>query len=261
MMLYWTTCYHKEIPMSFKHTLAWNKYPDELDTSALRQAFDASGKTGTYSNRNTIKQANPSKSLLKAIYHLLPGSKSNILNITVDTKPDASTLQIIFFSSSSINTSYCTQYEYADYSHTAELIHKCPGFSGHNLCYHSVITIAIALLHFKPDSEFSKSFRELVTHINQHGTNLVSDNFLIEKIIRTHDELYFDIIGDIVPSTEDSLTLNNSEPSFFTGGQFIDIHNIKGTFTLPKITMSEDEFHTSIISLEEYILNSSSFFG
>lgn len=247
--------------MSIKHTLAWNKYPDELDTSALRQAFDASGKTGTYSNRNTIKQANPSKSLLKAIYHLLPGSKSNILNITVDTKPDASTLQIVFSSSSSINTKYCSQYEYADYSQTAELIHKCPGFSGHNLCYHSVITIAIALLHFKPDSDFSKSFKELVIHINQHGSDFKNDPILIKNLIITHDELYFDIIGDLVPSNEDTLTLNNSEPSLLTGGQFIDIHNIKGTFTLPRITISEDEFHTSITSLEEYILNSSSFFG
>lgn len=64
--------------MSFKHTLAWNKYPDELDTSALRQAFDSSDKNGVFSSRNTIKKANPSKGLLKAIYHLLPGSKSNI---------------------------------------------------------------------------------------------------------------------------------------------------------------------------------------
>lgn len=152
--------------MSIKHTLAWNKYPDELDTSAIRQAFDVSDKTGTYSSRNTIRKANPSKGLLKAIYHLLPGLKSNIQNITIHIKPDASTLQVIFSSSSSTNTTYCTQYEYADYSQTAELIHKCPGFSGNNLCYHSVITITIALLHFKPDSEFSKSFKELVTHVN-----------------------------------------------------------------------------------------------
>lgn len=259
--MYWTTCYRKEIPMSFKHTLGWNNYPDELDTSALRRAFDNSDKTGVFSSRNTIKKANPSKSLLKSIFHLLPGSKSNIQDVTLHTSPDASTLQVIFSSSSSINTSYCTQYEYADYSLTAELIHKCPGFSGHNLCYHSVITIAIALLHFKPDSEFSKSFKELVTYINQNGSDFKHDPILIKNLIITHDELYFDIIGDIVPSTEDSLTLNNSEPSLLRGGQFLDIHNVKGTFTLPQITMSEDEFHTSITSLEEYILNSSSFFG
>ena len=44
-------------------------------------------------------------------------------NITVHTKPEASTLQVIFSSSSSTNTTYCTQYEYADSSQTAELIH------------------------------------------------------------------------------------------------------------------------------------------
>lgn len=141
------------------------------------------------------------------------------------------------------------------------VVDKCPGFSGNNLCYHSVITIAIALLHFKPDSEFSKSFMELVKYINQHGSEFKHDPILIKNLIITHDELYFDIIEDLVPSTEDTLTINNSEPFLLTGGQFIDIHNIKGTFTLPRITISEDEFHTSITSLEEYILNSSSFFG
>ena len=248
--------------MSLTHTLGWSNYPDEFNNTNIQKAFINSTTNKIYSSRNTTKTANPSKGLLKALYYILPTGNSIVDNIYDLSVPGTRTTHLQFeMSSSSGGPNYLPHYIYNEKNDTAELIHKCPGFQGKNLCYHANICLAVALLYIKPESCFSTEFNKLCNIIRSTpaGINPLTNMEFANQLVLTHDELYCDMRDNILPVNQ-GLELTVHDPSIRrTDGILIDIFNLK-TSSLSLPTEMPANFKENMNQLRNLILNSDIFF-
>jgi hypothetical protein len=236
--------------MSLLHTLAWSKYPTELDRyPRLQYLFE--NEPELCSDRNTINQANPSKSLLKALYYLLPTIDCSIEESKTIYHENGIELQ---FSSASSSDSYIAQYFFSGVNDTAYLCHECPGHSGKNLCYHSCMTIVVAMLLYAPECAFSQAYAKLVSMFRKTGT--LDDDEVLRQLIRTHDELYFDMLHDTIPVVnglmiEDSVRSSHINNISFEIMSLID--NVLGNIV--EIELSTEEFNDSMEQLSDLIIS------
>jgi hypothetical protein len=235
--------------MSLLHTLAWNKYPTEFDGyPKLQYLFE--NEPELCSNRNTIHQANPSKSLLKALYYLLPTIDCSIEESKTIYHENGIELQ---FSSASSSDSYIAQYFFSGVNDTAYLCHECPGHSGENLCYHSCMTIAVAMLLYTPECAFSQAYAKLVSIFRLKRT--LNDDDVLRQLIRTHDELYFDMLHDTIPVVNGLMIEDSIRPSHINNISFEIMSLIDNILkNIVEITISPDEFNDSMEQLSDLII-------
>jgi len=233
------------------HTLGWSNYPNELSFSHLQNLFEESGETGLYSDRNTIKKANPSRGLLKALYYLLPHNDCFLKEARIidNSLADTITIQSVMSSKSSTDT-YTLHYTFSE-EDCSLLKHSCAGYKGKNLCYHASAAIAIALLHLKPNCHFSLEFKKMVKYFQETANNDIQNPVFLKQLILVHDELYFEMLHNTIPVTED-LALVTEEPEYLSGGYLFNIYGLSSSIIT---TRSPSDFGKAMEGLTEWIIS------
>lgn len=236
--------------MSLLYTLTWNKYPTELDKYSKLQYF-FENEPDLCSDRNTIHQANPSKSLLKALYYLLPTIDHSIEKSETIYHENGIELH---FTSASTTDSYIAQYFFSGVDGTAYLCHECPGHSGKNLCYHSCMTIAVAMLLYAPECAFSKAYAKLISIFKEKGT--LDNEDVLRQLIRTHDELYFDILHNTIPVVNDLMIEDSIRPSHINNTPF-EIMSLVDIIlkNIVEIDVSTEKFNDNMEHLSDLIVS------
>ncbi len=147
------------------------------------------------SKRNTTHHLGVNKQIMKALM-LLP---THLISAgTVKTSPFYETeLQLEIKSDSGTDKTYVLTLSVN--KKESVLHHECKGFSDNNLCYHAVMALIACNLYKYPDNEFSTIFR-----------GKPFKNWDPIEILRSADELYFDIKDGLIPATTTNL-INNAE--------------------------------------------------
>lgn len=236
--------------MSLLDELTWNKIPPQFDNSTALQLYF---KTSYHycSDRNPDHIAKASYELLKALYYLLPTDDypviktgiSDTLNTTID----------LSFYSKVTSMEYPAQYQYFDKLNTASLLHACPEHSDKKMCHHIYMTIAISILRLRPECDFSKAFKKLISIYNESG---IKNHDFIYQLVTTHDELYYDMLENIIPVNGISLTIHDQLLMHNPDSIPFKIHSSYSfSNESDDLLISQEEFNDNMEQLSDLILS------
>lgn len=190
-----------------KH-LKWNQTPDVLKTDVFSQLIRWDSPK-LMSNRNKSGFVKPSYTILKALYYMLPSDDCKISSAGLTQNDE------IQFTADSLSSggSHLIRMKMDIQNQTGYIYHNCQAQrKGPMHCYHTIMGLALANLYYRPQSEFSKTFNELIPKVKSKKSNLANENDICSLLITAQDELYFDLKDNIIPFHENALDIITEAP-------------------------------------------------